>query len=375
MREVKLLRIVVASPGDVKPERDCVGEIVAELNRGVADLLGVRLDVVRWETDSFPGFDTGGSQAQIDRGLRVEDSDLVIGIFWQRFGTPVPDAKSGTEHEIRGAYRRWQQSGQPQIMVYFKEHAPAMLPPEEAAQWDAVRAFQKDPMFKEGLWSSYPDTPRFEKLVRSHLTQYLKHRITPVEGAVRTVETPLGAMDVSQPPVGQRRPLAEIAPGLRRHHNAGMGFEIGWPPEGWEAVENPFQLQQIQAQFQLAPTLTLGFVLVHQQAMAGFRPNVNVLAERVGPMSIRDYLTATTRAMHQAGQQVVSAEPDDATRTGVIVSYGVDPLGRRLFQFQRFLMLDGTCLIATASQLPPMDQLGVLLREQLTGILNSFQPV
>jgi len=66
MRQVKLLRIVVASPGDVKPERDCVGNVAAELNRGVADVLGVRLDIVRWETDAFPGFDVGGSQAQIE---------------------------------------------------------------------------------------------------------------------------------------------------------------------------------------------------------------------------------------------------------------------------------------------------------------------
>jgi hypothetical protein len=56
MCKVELLGIVVASPGDVQPERDCVEGIAAELNRGLADVQGVRLDVVRWETDSFPGF-------------------------------------------------------------------------------------------------------------------------------------------------------------------------------------------------------------------------------------------------------------------------------------------------------------------------------
>ena len=33
---VRLLRIVVASPGDVQGERDALPELIAEINRGVA---------------------------------------------------------------------------------------------------------------------------------------------------------------------------------------------------------------------------------------------------------------------------------------------------------------------------------------------------
>ena len=47
MRKVELLRIVVASPGDVKTERDCVEGVATELNRGLADVMGLRLDVIR----------------------------------------------------------------------------------------------------------------------------------------------------------------------------------------------------------------------------------------------------------------------------------------------------------------------------------------
>jgi len=78
MRKVELLRIVVASPGDVQSERDCVEATATELNRGLADVQDVRLDVVRWETDSFPGFNQAGSQEQIDTALSIDNSDLVL---------------------------------------------------------------------------------------------------------------------------------------------------------------------------------------------------------------------------------------------------------------------------------------------------------
>src|SRR4029078_13577364 len=155
MHKVELLRIVVASPGDVKTERDCVEVVAEELNRGLADVLGLRLDVIRWETDAFPGFKADGSKCHIDTALHIEESDLVIGIFWKRFGTPVADAASGTEHEIRKAYYSWEKSGQPQIMVYFNQMPALDSAPEETAQWQKVKRFHRDPLFKQGLWWNY----------------------------------------------------------------------------------------------------------------------------------------------------------------------------------------------------------------------------
>src|SRR5215470_1758440 len=100
---VNILRIVVASPGDVNAERDVVLEVVNEINRGVAADRGLRLEVIRWETDTYPGFHPEGPQGPIDKILRIEDCDVVIGIFWKRFGTPAKEGTTGTEHEIRRA--------------------------------------------------------------------------------------------------------------------------------------------------------------------------------------------------------------------------------------------------------------------------------
>lgn len=169
------LRVVLASPGDVQPERDTIHDVIDELNRGVGELVGARFEISRWETDAYPGFHVDGPQGLIDRILRITDADVVIGIFWKRFGTPVKDAGSGTEHEFRAAYKAWKKNRRPQIMMYFREKSYQPRTKEETDQWGKVLEF-RGAFPKEGLWWPYSDRREFEKLVRGHLTNFLKDR-------------------------------------------------------------------------------------------------------------------------------------------------------------------------------------------------------
>lgn len=171
--QVRLLRIVVASPSDVQAERDVLPKVLAELNDGVAADRNVRLELSRWETDAFPGFHPEGPQGLIDPTLRIEDCDILIGIFWKRFGTPVNNAKSGSEHEFRLAYEAWNEKGRPQIQVYFNQKAASPKTKEETDQWGQVLQFKKE-FPKEGLWWPYKGKIQFESLARKHLTQFLR---------------------------------------------------------------------------------------------------------------------------------------------------------------------------------------------------------
>jgi hypothetical protein len=172
-RKLLQLKMVVASPSDVARERSIVEAVASELNRGIAEELGVQLKVLRWETDAFPGLNLDGPQGLIDSILRIQDSDLVVGIFWKRFGTPVADAKSGTEHEIRAAYDSWYSSGRPQIMVYFNRKPYSATSKEELEQWGEVLDFQRQ-FPEDGLWWPYNGTRQFERLIRNHLTLFLR---------------------------------------------------------------------------------------------------------------------------------------------------------------------------------------------------------
>ena len=64
---VQLLSVVVASPSDVTAEREAVESVTAELNRTVAADRKILLQIVRWETDAYPGFHLDGPQGKIGR--------------------------------------------------------------------------------------------------------------------------------------------------------------------------------------------------------------------------------------------------------------------------------------------------------------------
>ncbi len=169
----RILRIVVASPGDVQSERDVMPSVIEELNRGVAADRGLRLELSRWETDTHPGFHPDGPQGLLDPILNIADCDLLLGIFWKRFGTPTPDGKTGTEHEFGLAHEAWKEKQSPQIFVYFNQKPYTPNSKSEADQWGQVLEFRSK-FLKEGLWWPYKGKVQFEKLVRNHLMNHIR---------------------------------------------------------------------------------------------------------------------------------------------------------------------------------------------------------
>lgn len=192
--QVKKLRIVVASPGDVLRECETVSKVLEELNKGVAADRGLLLEAIRWETDTYPGFHPEGPQGLIDPILRIEDSDVVIGIFWKRFGTPVKDAGSGAEHEFKLAYEGWRQKQQPEVMVYFNQKPYRPQSKEETDQWGRVLEF-REAFPKEGLWWPYKKTTEFEWLLRTHLTNFLRSKF-PIRARQSVLVSAIGATPI-----------------------------------------------------------------------------------------------------------------------------------------------------------------------------------
>ena len=98
-RQEHVLSVFVASPNDVQEERARLEEIVKELNDTWSRQLGLRLELLRWETHAFPNI---GEDAQAVINEQVPtDYDVFIGIMWHRSGTPTGRAGSGTIEEFR----------------------------------------------------------------------------------------------------------------------------------------------------------------------------------------------------------------------------------------------------------------------------------
>jgi hypothetical protein len=77
MAEVQIIRVVVASPGDVQVERTALLAVFEELNKGIARDRGLRLELARWETNAYPGSHAEGPQGLIDAILRIENCDVL----------------------------------------------------------------------------------------------------------------------------------------------------------------------------------------------------------------------------------------------------------------------------------------------------------
>lgn len=177
----KRIRVFVASTSDVQRERDSLLGIINELNRTCDSLLGqavVRLELVRWETDTFP--DVGRPQALITK--QVGDYDIFIGILWTRLGTPTGKAASGTIEEYETAYARWQGSGKPHICFYFNRAASP--PPRsviDAEQIVGIARF-RERIVSVSLVHDYDGAAMFTDTVRPQLAQIVGRVFLGVNG-------------------------------------------------------------------------------------------------------------------------------------------------------------------------------------------------
>ena len=165
---VRTIKLVLASPSDVLEERNIVQQVVGEVNRFLSQRgLGTTIEVFAAEGIP-PGFHRLGPQGHIDSYLPLDDCDILLGIFWWRFGTLGQDGQTGTEHEIRKAYDSWMRKGRPQIMLYFNEKPYFPGSSSEAQQWVGVWKFREE-ISGEGFFKPFVGQLAFQRLVFSDL--------------------------------------------------------------------------------------------------------------------------------------------------------------------------------------------------------------
>jgi hypothetical protein len=130
--------MMLGTPGDVLPERNCVEEVVASFNRpgGAAAQRNLRLELVEGNHSPVPGM--GRPQKLVFDQIPAETWDLFVGVLWQRFGTPTGGLnprtsrplESGTQEEFEEAYQAYLKTGKPRILIY-RCLRPNLLRPHE----------------------------------------------------------------------------------------------------------------------------------------------------------------------------------------------------------------------------------------------------
>jgi len=165
-------RILIASPSDLKEERQAATEAVNDWNVLNAAAEATVLLPVKWETHATPETNVR-PQGVINRQL-VADSDLLIGMFWTRIGTDTGVAESGTVEEIG----QFVAAGKP-AMLYFSGK-PIDPNKVDLKQFKKLRRFE-DATYKTALVGGFSSTAE----LRTKLLRDITNSVRQLKGGKR----------------------------------------------------------------------------------------------------------------------------------------------------------------------------------------------
>lgn len=159
--DAKVLKILIASPGDVDEERQAIPEVIGRWNNTNSETTKIVLLPVKWETHSAPLM---GDRAQgVINDQMVTSCDMAIGVFWTRLGSPTGASESGTAEEIE-----WFIKNSKPVMLYFSSRSidPSKL---DIDQYKSLKDFEKR-MQKIGLTGAYANLADFREQLFNQLS-------------------------------------------------------------------------------------------------------------------------------------------------------------------------------------------------------------
>jgi nucleoside 2-deoxyribosyltransferase len=160
-QEIKRAR---CGPADVLKELMLVGEIVDEWNLHHGEAANTFIRHAHWTTDAAPDM-SDRAQAVINRQI-IDKSDILVAVFWTRFGTPTGEADSGTEEEVLRAIKL-----KKRVLLYFSDlESPSAMVDE--FQLSKVSAFRQK-MGGKGLYWSFRSRSELREAFRGHLAQIM----------------------------------------------------------------------------------------------------------------------------------------------------------------------------------------------------------
>jgi hypothetical protein len=167
---LKLVKVFLASPGDLAAERTRIREIVDELNYLHAEHTGYHIDLVGWE-DTVSTI--GRPQQVINEDL--DKCELFIGLVWARWGTPSgPNYTSGFEEEFERSLLRQSKTGKPDMSLFFKAIDAARMQ-DPGDQLQMVLKF-KDKIKTERtlLYEEFSSEDQLERKIKRCLVNYIQ---------------------------------------------------------------------------------------------------------------------------------------------------------------------------------------------------------
>jgi CheY-like chemotaxis protein len=156
--------LLVSCPSDVQGALEHIEKAVSSFNRGFGESNGIRIDTRHWSKDAYANIVKGKSAQDELNDQIVDDADMVVAVFWSRFGSPTKTYGSGTEEEIE----RMLDNGKP-VMLYFIDR-PLPMSLIDGEQITKIQEFKKRHQ-NDGLYVVLQDEAELALRLRDELEQ------------------------------------------------------------------------------------------------------------------------------------------------------------------------------------------------------------
>jgi hypothetical protein len=176
-KPVTHISVFLASPSDVFKERQIAFDLIHEWNDLHTDEKSAALQIKTWQTSTWP--ELGKRPQAVVNNQALDDCDIVLGIFWTRFGSPTGVAESGTEEEIRRSV-----AIEKHVLLYFSD-IPAPPSKIDNAQYQKVMKF-RDEFRNKGLICSYESYDQFREELRRHLERVVQRLLSRIRSESTT---------------------------------------------------------------------------------------------------------------------------------------------------------------------------------------------
>lgn len=210
--------IFIASPGDVKVERDEAQKIINNWNGVNAFWNNMALLPLRWEDNVAPGMEKDG-QSIINEKL-LDRTDLLIAIFWSRIGSPTPRSKSATVEEIE-----YHIKNKKPAMIFFSTRFP--IAGYDIEQYEELKKLKKE-YYAKGLVKEFGTIEDFKEKFAECLQLKLNENKNIFSGfSIESGESQIiGFENLSEEAIGILTAMSENEQGTIMVTNSKSGVHI-----------------------------------------------------------------------------------------------------------------------------------------------------
>lgn len=156
-------KIMIGCPGDIREEKDLAIRVINRWTILHAEQYATVLLPIHWTTSSYPAH--GAHPQTLLNGQLVSKSDMLIGIFGARIGSPTDKSMSGTIEEIEEHIK----AEKPVMLFFRRQNDTSSIPASEIEKLQAFKATVKN----HYLYSEYDSPISFEATFTNALELFL----------------------------------------------------------------------------------------------------------------------------------------------------------------------------------------------------------